>query len=45
MSYGAKFVSPVSFVDDVPIIQFNGLSKVYLVPGPYGLFLTNETTQ
>lgn len=33
MSYGAKFESPASFVKDVPIIQFNGLSKVYLVPG------------
>ena len=33
MTYGAEFVSPVSVAEDVPIIQLNGLSKVYLVPG------------
>ncbi len=33
MSYGAEFVSPVTISKDIPIIQLNGLSKIYLVPG------------
>jgi len=33
MSYGGNFVSPVEVAKDIPIIELNGLSKVYLVPG------------
>ncbi|MFW9986843.1 MAG: aminotransferase class I/II-fold pyridoxal phosphate-dependent enzyme [Candidatus Odinarchaeota archaeon] len=33
LTYDQKAVSTASLADDVPIIGFNGLSKVFLVPG------------
>lgn len=33
ISFGDQFVSPASMTDEVPILTFNGISKIYLAPG------------
>jgi aspartate/methionine/tyrosine aminotransferase len=33
ISFGDPFVSPASMTDEVPILTFNGISKIYLAPG------------
>ena len=33
ITFDGSFVSPASMTDEVPIITFNGISKIYLAPG------------
>ncbi len=33
ISFDDSFVSPASMTDEVPILTFNGISKIYLAPG------------
>ena len=33
ISFNNSFVSPASMTDEVPILTFNGISKIYLAPG------------
>lgn len=33
IAFNDSFVSPASMTDEVPIITFNGISKIYLAPG------------
>ncbi|HOC77992.1 MAG TPA: aminotransferase class I/II-fold pyridoxal phosphate-dependent enzyme, partial [Methanofastidiosum sp.] len=33
ISFDGSFVSPASMTDEVPILTFNGISKIYLAPG------------
>jgi len=33
LTFDEKFYSPISYAKDVPVLLFNGFSKLYLVPG------------